>query len=200
MHDARRQAPAVARNRDSILQVLRDTLPPQGLIVEVASGTGEHALHFARELPGLTWQPTDPSPEARASIAAWRLAHPSANLLEPLALDAADPDWPVERADALLCINMVHISPWEATVGLMAGARRLLAKGAPLLLYGPYRRGDRPLETSNAAFDADLKARDPRWGLRELDDVSELAAAHDLALEATFEMPANNLIVVFRHR
>ncbi|MEW9854272.1 DUF938 domain-containing protein [Novosphingobium sp. M1R2S20] len=198
MHDARRQAPAVARNRDAILRVLHDVLPPKGLVLEIASGTGEHAVHFARALPELTWQPTDPSPEARESISAWRAEAQLDNLSEPLELDAASAEWPLDRADAILCINMIHISPWEATIGLMAGAQQLLSPGAPLVLYGPYLRSDRPLEPSNAAFDADLKARDPRWGLRKLDEVTDMAKAHGLSRDGVVEMPANNLTVIFR--
>jgi len=196
--DARQFAPATARNREPILAVLREELPESGTVLEVASGTGEHAVHFARALPHLTWQPTDPSPEARASIAAWRESEGSPNLLAPLELDAASDAWPVIRADAMVCINMVHISPWAATEGLMRGAGRLLGSGAPLILYGPYRRAGLPLEPSNAAFDEGLKARDPRWGLRLLEDVAECAKASGLDLARVVEMPANNLTVVFR--
>jgi len=198
--DSRRRAPAAARNRDPILAVLREALPAAGLVLEVASGTGEHAVHFARALPGLEWQPSDPDADARASIAAWARAERLANLLPPLDLDAAGEDWPVARADALVCINMIHISPWAATEGLMRGAGRLLPPGAPLVLYGPYRRAGRPLEPGNAAFDADLRTRDPRWGLRELDTVSACAAAQGLAPERVVEMPANNLSVIFRRQ
>jgi len=196
--DHRGRAPATARNRDPILQALREVLPPSGLVLEVASGTGEHAVHFARALPGLTWQPSDPSPEARRSIAAWTEAEGLANILEPLELDAAAADWPVARADAMVCINMVHISPREATEGLMRGAGRLLASGAPLYLYGPYRRGERPLEAGNHIFDQGLRQRDPRWGLREVDAVTECAERNGLRLEQLVEMPANNLSLVFR--
>lgn len=196
--DPRGHAPATARNRDPILDILRQVLPPSGLVLEVASGTGEHAVHFARALPGLTWQPSDPSPEARRSIAAWVAAEGQENILPPLELDAAGVDWPLTQADAMVCINMVHISPWEATEGLMRGAGRLLAPGAPLYLYGPYRRGDHPLEPSNDAFDRDLRRRDPRWGLREVEDVAACAARHGLRLERVEEMPANNLSLVFR--
>lgn len=198
--DSRRRAPAAARNRDPILAVLESALPPSGLVLEIASGTGEHAVHFARALPALDWQPSDPDADARASIAAWAAAEGLANLRPPLALDAASDDWPLARADAMVCINMVHISPWAATEGLMRGAGRVLSADAPLVLYGPYRRAGHPLEPSNAAFDADLKARDPRWGLRELEAVSACAAARGLALERVVEMPANNLCVVFRRQ
>ncbi|RZK03131.1 MAG: DUF938 domain-containing protein [Novosphingobium sp.] len=198
--DSRRSAPATQRNRDPILDVLRTLLPETGLALEVASGTGEHVIHFARAFPYLRWQPSDPTPDARASIAAWTETNGLMNVLPPLDLDAAADAWPVASADALLCINMIHISPWEATEGMMRGAGRLLNAGQPVYLYGPYRRADRPLAPSNAAFDADLKRRDSRWGLRELDDVVTCAEAEGLALEAVIEMPANNLSVIFRKR
>lgn len=196
--DERRHAPATARNREPILQVLGRVLPASGLVLEVASGSGEHAVHFARALPTLQWQPTDPSPDALRSIAAWSEAEGPANLLAPLALDAAGDAWPVERADAIVCINMIHISPWAATEGLMRGAGRILAGGAPLYLYGPFRRPDRPLEPSNEAFDSDLRRRDSRWGLRSLDEVTTCAATHGLADPEVIEMSANNLSVIFR--
>lgn len=198
--DARQHAPATERNREPILAVLREELPERGLVLEVASGTGEHAVHFARALPDLQWQPSDPSPEALASIAAWRESEGSVNLLTPIALDAASEHWPLDSADAIVCINMVHISPWQSTVGLMRAAGRLLPSGGPLILYGPYRRAGHPLEPSNAAFDESLKARDPRWGLRLLEDVADCAAASGLDLSRVVEMPANNLTVVFRKR
>jgi SAM-dependent methyltransferase len=198
--DARQFAPATQRNREPILAVLREELPPAGLVLEVASGTGAHAVHFARGLPDLQWQPSDPSAAALASIAAWREMEGTANLLAPLELDAASADWPVVAADAIVCINMIHISPWEATEGLMRGAGRILPCGAPLILYGPYRRAGYPLEPSNAMFDESLKARDPRWGLRLLEDVADCAAASRIALSRVVEMPANNLTVVFRKR
>lgn len=198
--DARRSAPATQRNREPILDVLRPLLPEAGLALEVASGTGEHVVHFARAFPFLHWQPSDPTPEARASIAAWVEASGLVNVLPPLDLDAASATWPIGRADAILCINMIHISPWEATEGLMRGAGLLLSAGRPLYLYGPYRRAGHPLEPSNAEFDADLKRRDPRWGLRELDEVAACAEAQGLALARVIEMPANNLSVIFRKR
>ena len=200
MQKVRRQAPAVARNREPILEILRDVLPGEGLVLEIASGSGEHALHFARALPALIWQPSDPSAEALASIAAWREEEGPSNLLPPLELDASAEAWSIQSADAVVCINMVHFSPWEATVGLMRGAERILTTGAPLVLYGPYKRGDRALEPSNAAFDTDLRLRNARWGLRDLDDVCALAEDHGLERTALIEMPANNLTVVFRRR
>jgi len=194
-----RSAPAALRNRDFIAAVLREALPASGMVLEVASGTGEHALHFARLFPRLDWQPSDPDPEARASMLAWSEAAGLPNLRAPAALDAACDRWPVERADALLCINMVHISPWEATEGLMRGAGRVLTEaGAPLILYGPYRRTGVATAPSNAAFDASLKARDARWGLRDVETVAVEAERNGLLLYTLVEMPANNLILVFR--
>ena len=197
-NDSRQFAPATQRNREPILAILREELPVRGLVLEVASGTGEHAVHFVHALPHLQWQPSDPSSEALASIAAWRETEGTSNLLAPVELDAASDDWPVTSADAMVCINMVHISPWAATEGLMRGAGRLLPSGAPLILYGPYRRAGHELEPSNAAFDERLKARDPRWGLRELEELAQCAAAKGLGLSKVVEMPANNLTVVFR--
>ena len=191
-------APAVARNRDPILAVLRDVLAAPGTVLEIASGSGEHAVHFASALPHLVWQPTDPDAQALRSIAAHAAQAQLPNLLSPLELDASAALWPVTRADAIVSINMIHIAPWRAAVGLMAGAGRLLPPGAPLYLYGPYRRGGQHTAPSNAAFDESLKARDPEWGVRDLDEVAELADRHGLALQRTVAMPANNLSVIFR--
>jgi SAM-dependent methyltransferase len=193
----KREAPAASRNRDPIAAVLREVLPTRGTIIEVASGTGEHIVYFAALFPKLRWQPSEPA-DALASIRAWREEAGLANLLEPLVLDASAEPWPVASADAILCVNMVHISPWEATVGLLRGAGRLLAPGAPLILYGPYRRAGVPTAPSNEAFDASLKARDPQWGLRELEAVEAEALRNGLRLERVFEMPANNVTAVFR--
>lgn len=191
-------APAVARNRDPILGVLRETLPDAGTVLEIASGTGEHAVHFAAALPHLVWQPTDPDAQARASIAAHAAATGLANLLPVLELDASAPVWPVIRADAVVSINMIHIAPWRAAQGLMTGAARVLAAGAPLYLYGPYRQHGQHTAPSNAAFDESLKARNPEWGVRDLDAVVALAGEHGLTLERKVPMPANNLSVIFR--
>jgi SAM-dependent methyltransferase len=192
-------APAVARNRQPILDVLQDWLPARGEVLEIAAGTGEHALFLAAAFPTLTWRPSDPDAGARDSIEAWRQAEGSPNLMPPLALDAADPaSWPVERADAVVCINMIHISPWASTIGLMTGAGRVLAPGGVLYLYGPYREAGVETAASNDAFDADLKRRNPAWGLRDLDAVEALAAEHGLAFAARVAMAANNLSVVFR--
>jgi SAM-dependent methyltransferase len=191
-------APAVARNREAILAVLRRVLPRAGTVLEVASGSGEHAVFFAAALPHLRWLPSDPSPAARRSVAAHASAHGLPNLLAPLDLDAASPTWPADAADAILCINMLHIAPWAATEGLMAGASRLLPAGGPLVLYGPYREGGRHTAPSNAAFDADLRARDPAWGVRDLEAVTREAAANGLHLDERVAMPANNLCLVYR--
>lgn len=198
LFDARRQSPAAARNARPILAVLRSILPPSGLVLEVASGTGEHAIHFAGALPGLVWQPSDPSPNARASVDAWAEAFGMTNLRHALDLDAANGRWPIEQVDAIICINMVHISRWSATEGLMHGAGTLLIPGAPLFLYGPFRRAGVQTAASNEAFHDDLRRRDPAWGLRDLDDVIDCASRSGLELERLEEMPANNLSVVFR--
>jgi hypothetical protein len=192
----RAHAPATERNREPILHLLREVLPASGLILEIASGTGEHVRFFAEALPELEWQPSDPDPHALSSIAAWIEGVP--NVREPLPLDASAPDWAIGRADAILCINMVHISPWSATEGLFAGAARLLGQGAPLYLYGPYRRAGVPTAPSNEAFDASLKARNSAWGLRQLEDVIALAGSSGFELDRLVEMPANNLSLVFR--
>ena len=193
----KRHAPATLRNRDAILAVLREALPSSGLVLEVASGSGEHAVHFAAALPALDWQPSDPDPAALASIEAWRGEADLANLRAPIVLDAAA-DWPIDRADAVLCINMTHISPWEATVGLFRGGAALLSSGAPLILYGPYFHADVAPAPSNVEFDASLRARDPRWGIRALEDVAALATAQGFALDSVQAMPANNLTLIFR--
>jgi SAM-dependent methyltransferase len=196
MSDARQYAPATRRNREPILTVLHRVLPARGLVLEVASGTGEHVAHFAGAFPHLIFQPSDPDPAARESIAAWTRG--IANVRPPLVLDAAAGHWPVAAADALVCINMVHISPWAATAGLVAGAARLLPSGAPLYLYGPYRRAGAPTAPSNENFDASLRRRDSEWGLRQIEDVAALAHDAGFAGPEITEMPANNISAVFR--
>jgi SAM-dependent methyltransferase len=196
--EARRSAPHVARNAAPIIEVLRRVLPAAGLVLEIASGSGEHAVHFARAFPRLRFQPSDPDSQALGSIRAWRLAEGPQNLLEPIQLDAAAYPWPVEQADAVLCINMIHISPWAATEGLMRGAGQLLTPGAPLYLYGPYRQQGVETAPSNEAFDLSLKSRNPEWGLRLLEDVVAEASRHRLMLGSVVPMPANNLSVVLR--
>ncbi|GGY10352.1 SAM-dependent methyltransferase [Litchfieldella qijiaojingensis] len=196
--DARLSSPAVARNREPILEVLRQHLPSRGLVLEIASGSGEHALHFATALPDLDWQPSDPSPQARASIAAWRDRLGPANLHPPLALDVTRRPWPVEDFTALVCINMLHISPWAATEALLAEAGERLPVHGVLYLYGPFKRDGVHTAPSNAEFDRELRARNPRWGIRDLTEVTDLATRHGLHLEAVVDMPANNLSVVLR--
>ncbi len=196
--DRRLYFPHVARNREPILDVLRRVLPRQGLVLEIASGGGEHAAYFAQNLPGLLWQPTDANSEMFESIAAHRAAAGVANLLAPLHLDVTSVQWPVERADAMVCCNMIHISPWAATEGLIAGAGRTLPRGGVLYLYGPYKIDGRHAAPSNQDFDASLRGRNPLWGVRDLTEVSRLAERHGLALGETVPMPANNLSVIFR--
>jgi SAM-dependent methyltransferase len=192
-------SPSARRNREPILEVLRERLPAHGLILEIASGSGEHAVYIAGALPGLICQPTDGDARALDSIAAWRAAAGLPNLLEPRKLDVTDPaGWPLEPVAAVVCINMVHISPWAATEGLMAGAERVLPPGGLLYLYGPFREGGRHTAPSNEAFDASLRSRDPSWGVRDLEEVAALAMRHGLELGERIGMPANNLSVVFR--
>jgi SAM-dependent methyltransferase len=198
MTDHRLHAPATLRNRDAILDALRGVLPAAGLVLEVASGSGEHVVHLARNLPGLAFQPSDPSPEALLSIAAWVEAARVPNVRPPLALDASAAPWPVASADAVVCINMVHIAPWSAAEGLVRGAAEVLPDGAPLYLYGAFRRGGVHTAASNEAFDRGLRDRDPRWGVRDLEAVAGLARAAGFAGPAVTGMPANNLGVVFR--
>jgi SAM-dependent methyltransferase len=196
--DSRQYRPHVARNREPMLEVLRRVLPPRGLVLEVASGSGEHAAYFAGQLPALSWQPSDPDPQALASIAAHRASNGAPNLLLPLALDVTATAWPVERADVVMCANMIHIAPWAACEGLIAGAERVLPAGGLLYLYGPYTIDGRHTAPSNAAFDRQLKSRDKAWGIRDLGEVTALAKRHQLALAETVPMPANNFSVIFR--
>ena len=191
-------APAVARNRDAILAVLRRVLPADGSVLEIASGSGEHAIHIAAALPGLTWLPSDPEPEARRSIAAHTRLAGLTNIRPPLALEAQASAWPTGRVDAVICINMIHIAPWSATEGLMAGASRVLTGTGLLFLYGPFRKGGQHSAESNAAFDASLRARDPEWGVRDLEAVAALAARHGFVLAERVAMPANNTSLIFR--
>ena len=178
----------------AIADVLREVLPRSGTVLEIASGSGEHVAYFAGEFPALEWQPSDPDQAARMSIAAW--CDGIANVLPPLDLDAGAAGWPIGRADAILCINMVHISPWEATLGLVRVASAQLKSDAPLILYGPFLQDGQPTAPSNLAFDQSLRARDPAWGIRSVEAVAQ--AAGGFTLEAPIEMPANNLLLVFR--
>ncbi|MFO1102007.1 MAG: DUF938 domain-containing protein [Methylocystis sp.] len=198
MNDKRLFAPSTARNREAILDVLRKILPTTGLALELASGAGEHVTFFAAAFPDLTFCPSDPSAEARESIAAWIAAAGAANVCAPLPLDVERFPWPVSAADAMICINMIHISPWSATVSLFEGARCALPGNAPLYLYGPYRRGGAHTAPSNAEFDASLRARNADWGVRDLEEVARVARGKGFGDPQVVEMPANNLSVIFR--
>jgi hypothetical protein len=192
-------SPSTARNRHPILEVLKPRLPKTGIVLEIAAGAGEHAVYNAAAFPGLQWQPTDADADALASIAAWRDHVALPNLLFPLQLDACDPAaWPIDRADVIININMIHISPWAATQGLMQGAGRLLPSGGALFLYGPYFESDIETAPTNVSFDLSLRSRNPAWGVRRLDDVVALAARHGLQLSERITMPANNLTLFFR--
>lgn len=215
----KREAPAAARNRTVIADVLAEELPATGTVLEVASGTGEHVIHFAERFPQLHWQPSDPDAEARASIAAWCAETGLANIAPPLAIDAASAAWPLDRCDAVVCINMdshscddakstgyaacvcinmVHISEWAATIGLFQGCTRVLQAEASLILYGPYLEEEVPTAPSNLAFDRSLKERNPEWGLRDLAEMDRLADQYGFTRTRRVEMPANNLALVYR--
>ena len=206
--DARRFSPACARNCDPILAVLARVLPARGTILELASGSGQHACHFAEHLPGLRWQPSDVEPEALASISAWRQAASLGNLLAPVALDVTAEPWPLEPPDdsadgrfaGVFCANMIHISPWDTCLGLMRGAGAHVRDGGVLVLYGPFRISGAHTAASNRAFDASLRQRDPRWGVRDLEEVTAIAEHHGLAFEERVPMPANNFTLIFRRR
>jgi hypothetical protein len=196
--DRRVQAPAAERNKGPILEVLRRWLPAQGIVLEIASGTGQHVVHFAKALPALVWQPTEMDADRHKSIVAWIEAEQLSNVRPPLSLDVGQHPWPIERAEAVLCINMIHISPWQATLDLMAGSARVLGDGGILFLYGPYRRFGAHTAPSNATFDADLRARNQAWGVRDLEAVAGVAGKHGFALSEAVAMPANNFSVIFR--
>jgi hypothetical protein len=191
-------SPSAERNIGPIGDVLADWLPASGTVLELASGTGEHGLAFARRFRGLTWQPSDPDAEARASIAAWQAEAGVANFLPPLDVDASADVWPVERADVIMVINMVHISPWAATLGLLRAATRLLPDDGALILYGPYLEAEVETAPSNLAFDESLKSRNPLWGIRRREDVEKAALEAGLAFAGRRAMPANNLMLFFR--
>jgi SAM-dependent methyltransferase len=191
-------APAAERNKGPILGVLERVLPDSGLVLEIASGTGQHVVHFARALPHLLWQPSDPDPRARASISAWIAETGLTNIRQPLDLDVRSDPWPVSHCDAIVCINMIHISPWMATQALFDGAARLLADAGVVYLYGPYSVDGQHTAPSNAAFDASLRAQDPEWGVRDLGKVIACATTHGLTLLEAVGMPANNLSVTFQ--
>lgn len=207
---ARRSAPAALRNREPIADVLSQWLPDSGLVLEIASGTGEHAVYFAERFPQLTWQPSDVHADALTSIVAWREATRLPNIREPIIIDASSPDWTIDRADAVLRensgfdvvvnLNMVHISPWSAAIGLLNGAARVLKRGGALMLYGPWLKGDIETAPSNLIFDRQLRELDPEWGLRRVEDFEAEALALGFALEQVRQMPANNLMLLFRKK
>ena len=199
IHDPRKYAPAAARNRGAIYKVLRAHLPQQGLVLEVASGTGEHITHFAQASdPRLVFQPSDPDPSARDSIDAWSSAPALTNVLPAIDLDATSAEWPIASADVVLCINMIHIAPWAAAVGLLHGASRILPEGGVLFLYGPFRRGGQHTAPSNETFDLELRRKNPAWGVRDIDEVTSLATTNGFGSPIIEEMPANNLSVIMR--
>jgi hypothetical protein len=198
MTDHRQYAPATIRNHDFILDVLRDVLPMTGVILEIASGSGEHVVHFARNFPSLAFQPSDPESDALRSISAWVEAADVANVRAPIVLDVSQSPWPIASAEGIICINMIHISPWDAAVGLIRGAAATLPPGSPLYLHGPYRRKGVATAPSNEAFDRNLRDRNPTWGLRDLEAVAAIAQSVGFSAPTVTEMPANNLSVVFR--
>jgi len=196
----RQHAPAAERNREPILAVLRQVLPERGLVLEIASGTGQHVIHFAAALPELDWQPSDPDAESRASIAAWTAQAGLVNVRAPLELDVERTPWGIDAAQAVICINMIHISPWTATQALFDGASRLLGNGGVLYLYGPYRRHRAHTSPSNEAFDQQLRSRNPAWGVRDMETVVALGEAQGFACGEPVAMPANNFSLVFTKR
>jgi hypothetical protein len=190
-------APAAERNKQPIIDVLARVLPERGEVIEIASGTGQHVAHFAAALPALNWQPTEPQADMHDSIAAWIEAGSLSNVRPPIVLDVSKHPWPVRRAEAIVCINMIHIAPWQATLDLMRGAGEILSARGVLFLYGPYRRFGAHTAPSNEAFDADLRSRNPAWGIRDLEAVEDIAKRNGLRLIETVAMPANNFSVVF---
>jgi SAM-dependent methyltransferase len=198
--DGRLFSPSAERNKEPILKVLERVLPETGSVLEIASGTGEHVVHFAQALAGLNWQPSDPDEGCRRSISAWMAMVDLSNIRQPLELDVCRLPWPVPAVDAIVCINLIHIAPWAATTALVAGVNSTLREGGLLYLYGPYSLHGRHTAQSNEAFDAALRAENPAWGVRDLDDVARVAQEEGLDLAETIEMPANNLSVLFRKR
>jgi SAM-dependent methyltransferase len=193
-------SPSAERNKEPVADVLCRVLPDQGLVLEVSSGTGQHVVHFARAMPHLRWQPTERDDDNLRSIASWRAAEALPNVLEPIRLDVVDQPWPVSSAAAVVCLNMIHIAPWAAAEALIRGAEATLAAGGVLFLYGPYRRGGRHTAPSNEAFDRQLRAQNPDWGVRDLEEVVRFAGRYGFDAPEIHEMPANNLSVVFRRR
>lgn len=208
--DLRRYAPATERNREPILAVLQQVLPPTGTILEISSGTGEHSIFMAPQLAPRYWLPSDPNPEARASIAAWQQSVPCDNIYPPIDLDASSSEWSIESGSvpihdltqqpitAIVNINMIHIAPKSAYLGLFAGAQRILPIGGILYLYGPFKQGGVHTAPSNEAFDASLRSQNPEWGVRDLEEIITVAQSHNLALQKVYPMPANNLSVIFK--
>jgi hypothetical protein len=193
-------SPSAERNKGPVAEVLKRALPDRGLVLEVGSGTGQHVVHFAREAPHLTWQPSERDAECLQSIALWLAAEGPANVLAPLRLDVSEQPWPIASAAAVVSLNMIHIAPWAAGMALIRGAAAILGPGAMLFLYGPFRRGDKQTSPSNEAFDRQLRAQNPAWGVRDLEEVALYAAAHGFGPPETHDMPANNLSVVLRKR
>ncbi len=201
LEDRRRYAPATDRNREPILAILQQILPPTGTILEISSGTGEHAIFMAPQLAPRCWLPSDPNPDARASIVAWQQSAPCDNMYPPIDLDARSSEWLVESKEsitAIVNINMIHIAPKSAYLGLFAGARRILPIDGILYLYGPFKQGGIHTAPSNAAFDASLQSQNPEWGVRDLAEITHVAQGHNLELQKVYPMPANNLSVVFK--
>jgi len=196
--DARETAPSAERNRQPIAEVLARVLPKSGRVLEIGSGTGQHVAHFAKALPGLDFQPSEMDEARHASIAAWVRHEGLGNVRPPLAFDVTSLPWPVPEADAIICINVIHISPWGATLALMKGAGAILSPGGVLVTYGPYKRHGQHTAPSNEAFDASLRGRDSRWGVRDMEEVAAVAKAEGLQMEETIAMPANNFVLVFR--
>jgi hypothetical protein len=208
--DLRRYAPATERNREPILAVLQQVLPPTGTILEISSGTGEHGIFMAPQLAPRCWLPSDPNPDARASIAEWQRFAPCDNMYQPIDLDASSSEWSIESGSVTICdltqqpinaivnINMIHIAPKSAYLGLFAGANRILPIGGILYLYGPFKQGGVHTAPSNAAFDESLRSQNPEWGVRDLEEITTIAQSHNLELQKVYPMPANNLSVVFR--
>jgi SAM-dependent methyltransferase len=196
--DGRWFMPAAERNKDPILDVLKRVLPTSGLVLEIGSGTGQHVVHFARALPQLLWQPSDLDAEFRDSITLWQAQEKLPNVRPPIALDVCRQPWPVNHADAVVSINMIHVAPPDATAGLLSGAANVLPSPGLLFLYGPFRRHGQHTAPSNAAFDAQLRARDPRWGLRDIEEVERLALEAGFSAAEVVPMPSNNFSLVFR--
>lgn len=198
--DERLYAPATERNREAILSVLKSILPKQGKVLEIASGTGEHITFWAPHFPNITWQPSDPDPMHLASIEGWIAQLPAANILPPIQIDVTNQTWSIDSVEVILCVNMIHIAPWEACLGLFRGAQSLLSKGGLLYLYGPFKQQGKHTAPSNEAFDLSLRAQDPSWGVRDLEAVIDSAQKHDLHVQQVIPMPANNLSVMFYKR